>query len=215
MEVSRVKSSRCLWNKAWGQEAWLPGEKAGRRPGRAWPGPKAWVLWADGSSVPFSSLGRHWSLPTSGAAAVSGRGPQLLRAASGQNSSWKDTGFIHKTEGDPSAWTESYSLSLSMPPTNSFSKNYQHLLPNPLNPGPRLRSLTPHPTLPGQNPGPGAGCPVNPPSGPHRPIPLLGLGGSGISPLEDPSTAQLPASLISMRTLPLSPRQPAAQLPQA
>lgn len=140
--------------------------------------------------LPPSCLAQHSSLPSAGSEASRGRGPQLTRAASGQNSSWEDTGFIHKTGGDPSIWTKSYSL-LRTPPTNSFPQNYQHL-PNPLNPGPRPRALTPHPILP----GPGAEGPVN-----LSPVPTAtcttALGEWHLC-LADPSTAQLPASLISI-----------------
>lgn len=92
-------------------------------------------------------------------------------------------------------------------PHQLFPPNY-HLLPNPLHAGPRPGALDPHPTLA----GPRAECPVNPasvPTGPHH------CWGQRLLRLTDPCTARLPASLISMRHSPLSPRQPAAQLPQA
>lgn len=68
-----------------------------------------WKMWADGSWCPLPSQ-QHWSLPASGSEAGWGRRTTAAEGCLRTDSSWEDTGFIHKTGGDPSIWTESYIL---------------------------------------------------------------------------------------------------------
>lgn len=163
------------------------------------------------TSPPSPLLGqRHGSSPTCASQASWGRGPQLQRAASGENSSWEAKGFTHKTGED-----QAFGLSLipcSEPPTN-FPQGLPAFSSKPPKSRSQIQSPKPSPNSSRQkqprlwapilgNPGPGAGGSRTGPPSPAGLCGSVGWGCSQISPLADPSTAQLPGSLISMRHSP-------------
>lgn len=131
----------------------------------------------------------------------------MLRAASGQSSSWEDRCLSTKQGGTQALELSVILCSKCLPPT--LSPRTQEL-PARSSKAPESSAQTQEPQLllaktallTGSHPWksrPESLCPTDPPSSPPS---LYRHWGEGVAPLADPSTAQLPASLISIRCAP-------------
>lgn len=165
------------------------------------------VLWAGGSHCPFSSLGQPSSLPASGSEVIWGWGRLAAECCLRTEQLLGRQVFIHKTGGTQALELSLISCSARLPPALSpRTRELQACSSKP--PEPSTRTQSPNsswqrqPCSQAPTPGNRGRRACAPRTRPRSPSSLYCCWGEGSAPLADPSTAQLPASLISIRYSP-------------